>query len=72
MGDFGITLMIAGNIPGRTQTLSVAVYDAVTSGNGAKARALVLVMSAIALLVVWAANRLARTTFSVAPGQAQR
>jgi molybdate transport system permease protein len=72
MGDFGITIMIAGNIPGHTQTLSVAVYDAVTSGNGATARALVLVMSAIALLVVWAANRLARTTFSVAPGQAQR
>ncbi len=72
MGDFGITLMIAGNIPGRTQTLSVAVYDAVASGNGATARALVLVISAIALLVLWLANRLARTTFSFTSGQAQR
>ncbi len=72
MGDFGITLMIAGNIPGHTQTLSVAVYDAAASGNGATARALVLVISAIALLVLWLANRLARTTFSFSAGQGRR
>jgi len=34
LGDFGVTIMLAGNIPGRTQTLSVAIYDAVESGNG--------------------------------------
>ncbi len=43
LGDFGVTLMVAGNIPGRTQTVAVAIYDAVESGNGATARALVLV-----------------------------
>ena len=34
LGDFGVTLMIAGNIPGRTQTVAVAIYDAVESDNG--------------------------------------
>ena len=38
LGDFGITIMLAGNIPGRTQTLSVAIYDAVEGGRGDVAR----------------------------------
>src|SRR5580692_8769555 len=58
LGDFGVTLMVAGNIPGRTQTLAVAIYDAVEAGNGAVARTLVLVMSAVALLILTIANRL--------------
>src|SRR5580692_11397411 len=58
LGDFGITLMVAGNIPGRTQTLAVAIYDAVEAGNGAVARTLVLVVSAVALLILTLANRL--------------
>ena len=59
LGDFGITIMIAGNIPGRTQTISVAIYDAVEAGNGALARALVIVISAVALSILFLANRLA-------------
>jgi molybdate transport system permease protein len=59
LGDFGITIMIAGNIPGRTQTLAVAIYDAVESGNGALARALVLVISLAAIVILTLANRLA-------------
>ena len=58
LGDFGVTLMVAGNIPGRTQTLAVAIYDAVESGNGAVARTLVLVVSAVALVILTLANRL--------------
>jgi molybdate transport system permease protein len=58
LGDFGITIMIAGNIPGRTQTIAVAIYDAVESGNGNLARTLVLVISFVALVVLWIANRL--------------
>ena len=58
LGDFGVTLMIAGNIPGRTQTVALAIYDAVEAGNGAVARTLVLVMSAVALLILALANRL--------------
>ncbi|HVX65111.1 MAG TPA: molybdate ABC transporter permease subunit [Bryobacteraceae bacterium] len=59
LGDFGITIMIAGNIPGRTQTLAVAIYDAVESGNGALARTLVLIISVAAVVILWVANRLA-------------
>ena len=59
LGDFGVTIMIAGNIPGRTQTLSVAIYDAVESGDGRVARILVLVVSAAALALLWPAGYLA-------------
>src|ERR1043166_1156438 len=58
LGDFGVTLMVAGNIPGRTQTVAVAIYDAVEAGNGTLARALVLVVSAAGLLILGLANRL--------------
>lgn len=60
LGDFGITMMVAGNIPGGTQTLSVAIFDAVESGNGHVARVLVLTISAVAILLVWAAGSLSR------------
>ncbi|HEX7359375.1 MAG TPA: molybdate ABC transporter permease subunit [Bryobacteraceae bacterium] len=56
LGDFGVTIMLAGNIPGRTQTLSVAIYNAVESGNGHVARVLVLVISLIALALLWSAG----------------
>jgi molybdate transport system permease protein len=58
LGDFGATLMVAGNIPGRTQTAAVAIYDAVESGNTLLARTLVLVISSVAIAVVYIANRL--------------
>ena len=58
LGDFGLTLMVAGNIPGRTQTVAVAIYDAVESGDGATARILVVVISAAALAILTLANRL--------------
>ena len=60
LGDFGVTIMIAGNIPGRTQTVAVAIYDAVESGNGAVARALVLIVSGVAVAVLYVANHLER------------
>jgi molybdate transport system permease protein len=60
LGDFGITMMVAGNIPGRTQTLSVAIYDAVETGNGALARVFVIAISALAILLVWASGSLSR------------
>jgi molybdate transport system permease protein len=58
LGDFGATLMVAGNIPGRTQTAAVAIYDAVESGNTLLARVLVLIISALAMVIVYAANRM--------------
>jgi len=63
LGDFGVTLMIAGNIPGRTQTVAIAIYDAVEAGNGTVARVLVLILSAVALLVLSLANRLTTNPF---------
>ncbi len=48
LGDFGATLMVAGNIPGRTQTLSMAVYDAVQAYDFSRANALVATLSVIA------------------------
>lgn len=58
MGDFGVTIMVAGNIPGRTQTIAVAIYDAVEAGNGEAARWMVLVVSAVSLGLLSLANRL--------------
>ena len=55
--------MIAGNIPGRTQTVSIAIYDAVEGGNGAAARVLVLIVSALALAILTLANRLTPNPF---------
>jgi molybdate transport system permease protein len=63
LGDFGTTLMIAGDIPGRTQTAAIAIYDAVESGDTLTARVLVLVISVLTIAIVWIANRLdARAT----------
>lgn len=58
LGDFGITLMVAGNIPGSTQTIAVAIYDAVEAGNTDVARTLVVIISVVALSVLALAKRL--------------
>ena len=57
MGEFGASLMVAGSIPKQTQTLSMAIYDAVQSGNDDLALVLVLVTSVISILVLVASNR---------------
>ena len=58
MGEFGATLMIAGNLPGKTQTLSIAVYDAVQAGNDAQALWLTLVISLVCITVLVISGRL--------------
>jgi len=50
--------MIAGDIPGRTQTASIAIYDAVESGDTMTAQVLVLVISVLTIGIVWLANKL--------------
>lgn len=60
LGDFGLTLMVAGNIPGETQTAALAIYDAMLAGRDADARALVLTMTALALGFLVVAQALAR------------
>jgi molybdate transport system permease protein len=58
MGEFGATLMIAGNIPGRTQTLSMAVYDAVQAGNDALANVLVILISVTCIVILVSSGKL--------------
>jgi molybdate transport system permease protein len=70
LGEFGATLMVAGNIPGRTQTLPLAIYDAVQNRDYTEANAMVLVMTALAFLSLWAARRLERGA-AAKPGEAR-
>ena len=59
LGEFGATLMVAGSIAGKTQTLSIAVYEAVQAGQDDVANTLVLITSVVCVVVLLAAGRLA-------------
>lgn len=59
LGEFGATLMIAGSLPGKTQTLSIAIYEAVQAGDDDTANILVLVTSAVCIIVLLIAGRYA-------------
>ena len=56
-GEFGATLMVAGNIPGMTQTLSIAIYDAVQMGNTNLANLLVGIITLFSFSVIYFVNR---------------
>ena len=58
LGDFGVTLMVAGDIPGETQTASLAIYDAIQAGREEHALGLVAVLTAFAVFTLYAVNRL--------------
>jgi molybdate transport system permease protein len=60
MGEFGVTLMVAGSIPGRTRTMPLVVYDAVQSGDMALANTLALILTSMAMLAVfgWTTRRI--------------
>ena len=60
LGDFGVTLMIAGNIPGLTQTGALAIYDAVQANRDAEAAGLAALMAAIAVAALYAGTKLVR------------
>jgi len=60
LGEFGATLMVAGNIPGRTQTLSLAIYSAVQAGQTARANLLALMLTSVAGISLWAGLRYRR------------
>jgi molybdate transport system permease protein len=59
LGEFGATLMVAGSIPGKTQTLSIAVYEAVQAGQDDVANTLVLITSLVCVVALLTAGRLA-------------
>lgn len=60
LGDFGVTLMVAGDIPGETQTASLAIYDALQARRESDAVALVLVLTAVAVGLLYGVNKLGR------------
>ncbi len=64
MGEFGATLMVAGNLPGRTQTLSIAIYDAVEAGRDNVANFLVIVTSVVCIAILVGSGRLLRPRYT--------
>ena len=60
LGDFGATLMVAGNIPGRTQTMAIAIYDAVQAGDQARANLLVAILTLSALVLLISIRHMSR------------
>jgi molybdate transport system permease protein len=63
LGDFGITLMVAGSIPGLTQTMPLAIYDHVQANRMAEANALALIAVAAVTVLLMGLGRLARLRF---------
>ena len=58
LGDFGVTLMIAGDIPGETQTASLAIYDAIQANREREAIGMILVLSVTAIAILYVVNKL--------------
>ena len=58
LGDFGVTLMIAGDIPGETQTASLAIYDAIQANREGEAMGMIAVLSAVAVVTLYAVNKM--------------
>ncbi len=63
MGEFGATLMVAGNLPGKTQTLSLAVYEAVQAGNDRLAMTLVVITSLVCMMILVSSGRILKTKY---------
>lgn len=62
MGEFGATLMIAGNIPGKTNTMPLSIYSLASSGDWSKANILVVLLTIISGLFLYTANKLSNRT----------
>ena len=60
LGEFGATFMLAGNIPGRTQTMPLAIYEAVISGDNKQAQVLALILTGVSIVAVYLTARLSR------------
>jgi len=61
LGEFGATLMIAGNIPGVTQTMPLAIYEAVAAGDERQAQILALILTMISISAVYLTNKISRS-----------
>ena len=67
LGEFGATILVAGNIPGRTQTLALAIFQEVQAGRDASAARLAAWTVALAFAALWTADWLARRRAPEAP-----
>lgn len=61
LGEFGATIMIAGNIPGKTQTMPLAIYEAVAAGDDRQAQILALILTAISVAAIYLTNKISRS-----------
>lgn len=62
LGDFGVTLMVAGDIPRETQAASLAIYDLIQANRDAEAQGMIAVLTAVAIAALYAVNKIARRT----------
>lgn len=60
LGEFGATFMLAGNIPGKTQTMPLAIYEAVISGEDKRAQVLALILTGVSVAAVYFTNKLSK------------
>src|SRR5688572_6830690 len=58
LGEFGATLMLAGNLPGKTQTMPLAIYEAVFAGADRQAQLLALILTAVSVTAIYLTNKL--------------
>ena len=58
LGEFGATIMVAGNIPGKTQTMALAIFNAVNLGEDASVYRLVLISTVVAFIAIWLTQRI--------------
>ncbi len=63
MGEFGATLMVAGNIPGKTDTMPISIYSHASSGDWSKANLMVIFFSLMSGLFLYIANRFSKRLF---------
>jgi molybdate transport system permease protein len=64
LGEFGATLMLAGNIPGKTQTMPLAIFEAFISGEDRQAQALALILTLTSIVTIYFTNVLTRPSKS--------
>jgi molybdate transport system permease protein len=57
LGEFGVTLMVAGDLPGETRTAALAIYDAMSAGRDAEAQALAIILTAVAVAALYVVGR---------------
>jgi molybdate transport system permease protein len=60
LGEFGATLMLAGNIRGKTQTMPLAIYEAFISGEDQKAQVMAVILTFTSIAVIYLTNLLTR------------